>query len=80
MVQNKRIWDVPKVDDVENDQLHVLKIVIAIEWMNTLRMTLCTRLIDLTANERSVVHHVVDDFIDNKVEQLSHPSRISEDE
>ena len=44
VVQNRRIWDVPEVDDVENEQLNVLEIVTTIEWMNMWRMTLCTEL------------------------------------
>ena len=33
-----------EVDDVENEQLNVLKSLLVIEWMNTLRMTLCAGL------------------------------------
>ncbi|KAA0026142.1 hypothetical protein E5676_scaffold263G00470 [Cucumis melo var. makuwa] len=40
VLQNKRIYDMPKVDDVENEQLNVLEIVVDHGWMNTSRMTL----------------------------------------
>ncbi|TYK25893.1 gamma-aminobutyrate transaminase POP2 [Cucumis melo var. makuwa] len=40
VVQNKRIWDVPEVDDVENEDLNILESLSAIEWMSTSRMTL----------------------------------------
>ncbi|KAA0044255.1 uncharacterized protein E6C27_scaffold2741G00120 [Cucumis melo var. makuwa] len=63
-----------EVEDIENEQLNVLKIIVAhlvdehIE-VNTFYRTE----VDPTMVERSDVHHVADDFIDDDDGQLSSP-------
>ena len=70
----------PKVDDVENEQLNVLKSLLAIEWMNSSRMTLYRINVDSIIVERLIVCYVTDDLIDEGDEQLSHQNGTSDDE
>ncbi|KAA0041912.1 CACTA en-spm transposon protein [Cucumis melo var. makuwa] len=78
-VNNKRIWDVPEVDDVENEQLNVLKIVVDHRVDEHIKdKTLYRTGVDPIIVERPVVRHVTDDFIDDRVEQLLHQSRTSD--
>ncbi|KAA0062931.1 uncharacterized protein E6C27_scaffold468G00250 [Cucumis melo var. makuwa] len=73
-----RIWDVPEVEDVENDHINVVKIVVShrvddhIED-DTLRRTD----VDSTIVERPIVRHVTDEFIDDVDEHLSHANIMS---
>ncbi|KAA0055173.1 hypothetical protein E6C27_scaffold2359G00020 [Cucumis melo var. makuwa] len=68
VVQNKCIWDVPEVDDVENEQLNVLEIIAGHQVDEHIEDDNHGK-IDI-----SIVHHVIDDFIDDGDEQLSHRS------
>ncbi|KAA0049894.1 receptor-like protein kinase FERONIA [Cucumis melo var. makuwa] len=78
VVQNNRISDIPEVDDVEDQQLNVPKIVVSDRVADHVEDdTLCRVDVDPTVVERSVVHHVVDDFINDDNEQLSVQSRPS---
>ena len=82
MVQNKCIWDVLEVEDVENEQLNVLKIVVVGHRVDRhiKDNTLCRTDVDSTIVERPVMHHVVENFIDDEDQQLSHQSESSDDE
>ena len=81
IVQNKCIWDVPEVDDFENEHLNVLEIV-ANHWVDKYIEddTLYRTDVDPTIIEGSVMHHVTDDFIDDVDEHLSNESGASDDE
>ena len=81
VVQNKHIWDVPEVDDDENEQQNVLEIIVG-HWVDKHIEddTLCKTDIDPTIIERPVVRHVADNFIDDMDEQLSHQSGTSNNE
>ncbi|TYK08547.1 hypothetical protein E5676_scaffold323G00890 [Cucumis melo var. makuwa] len=75
---NKRIPDVPKVDNVENEHLNALEIIISHRVDEHIEDdTLCRTNVDPTIIERPVVRHVIDDFIDDVDEHLSHKSTIS---
>ncbi|KAA0040564.1 uncharacterized protein E5676_scaffold98G00630 [Cucumis melo var. makuwa] len=79
--KNKRIWDVPEVDGVNNEHLNVLEIVVNHRLDEHIKDdTLCRTDLDLTIVERSVVCHVTDDFIDDVDEHLSHASETSDDD
>ncbi|KAA0065870.1 nucleosome assembly protein 1 [Cucumis melo var. makuwa] len=81
VVPNKHIWDVSEVDDVKNQQLNVLKIVIGHRVDDHIEDdTLCILDIDFTMVERSIVPHIVNDFINDNDEQLSVQSRLSDHE
>ncbi|KAA0036731.1 CACTA en-spm transposon protein [Cucumis melo var. makuwa] len=93
VIQNKRIWDVPEVDAVENEHLKVLEIIFShpvdehIEDKSLIRID-----VDPTIVERSIVchvnndfiddvdEHVTDDFIDDVDEHLSLQNGISDNE
>ncbi|TYK18653.1 cytochrome P450 CYP82D47-like [Cucumis melo var. makuwa] len=67
-----------KVEDVKNEQLNALKIVIGHKVDKHIKNgTLCRLDVDPTVVERSILHHVVDDFINNHKEQLSPQNTIS---
>ncbi|TYK03149.1 CACTA en-spm transposon protein [Cucumis melo var. makuwa] len=67
-MQNKHIWDVPEVDDVKNEKLNVLEMVVSHQVDEHIEDdTLCKLDVDLTVVERSVVHHVADDFINDGI-------------
>ncbi|KAA0048719.1 uncharacterized protein E5676_scaffold265G00200 [Cucumis melo var. makuwa] len=75
---NKRIWDVPEVEDVENDHINVLEIVVSHRVDDHIKdETLCKTDVDPTIVERPVVCHVIDDFIDDVDEHLSHANIMS---
>ncbi|KAA0039105.1 acidic leucine-rich nuclear phosphoprotein 32 family member A-like [Cucumis melo var. makuwa] len=75
IVQNKRIWDVPEVDDVENEHLNILEIVVSHQVDEHIQDdTLYRTDVDPTIVERLVVCYVSDDFIDDVDEHLSHAS------
>ncbi|KAA0035765.1 uncharacterized protein E6C27_scaffold403G00400 [Cucumis melo var. makuwa] len=58
-VQNKCIWDVPEVNDVENEQLNVLKIVVEHRVGEYIEDdTLCRPNVDPTVVKRPIVRHV----------------------
>ena len=81
MVQNKRIWDVSEVEDVDNEQLNVVEIIVRhCKEEHIEDNTLCTPNVNPIVVERSVVRHVANDFIDDDDEQLSHQSTSSDDE
>ncbi|KAA0063200.1 uncharacterized protein E5676_scaffold2774G00080 [Cucumis melo var. makuwa] len=66
VIQNKCIWDVPEVEDVENEHINILEVVVSHQVDDHIEDdTLCRIDVDLTIVERPVVHHVTDDFIDN---------------
>ncbi|KAA0037443.1 metalloendoproteinase 1-like [Cucumis melo var. makuwa] len=67
--------DIKEVDDVENKYLNVLEIVVSHRVDEHIKNdTLCRTDIDSTIVERSIVRHVIDDFIDDVDEHLSHAS------
>ena len=69
-----------EVDDVENEQLNVLKIIYGHRVDEHIEdNTLCKTGIDPTIVERPIVRHVADDFIDGD-EQLLHQIGTSNDE
>ncbi|KAA0037353.1 CACTA en-spm transposon protein [Cucumis melo var. makuwa] len=69
----KGIWDVPEVDDVENEHLSVLEIIVSHQVDEHIKNdTLCRTDVDPTIVQRSIVRHVTDDFIDVVDENLSH--------
>ena len=83
VVQNKRILDVPEVDDVDNEQLNIAKIVDDGHHVGETveANTLCRPDADPTVVERSIhLNVIVDDFIDDEDDQLSHQSESSDDE
>ncbi|KAA0048670.1 CACTA en-spm transposon protein [Cucumis melo var. makuwa] len=56
IIQNKRIWDVPEVDDAENEDLNVLEIVVDYRVDEHIEDdTLCRTDVNPTIIERSVV-------------------------
>ena len=72
MVQNKHIWDVPKVDDVVDQQRNVSKIVVDHRIADHIEdITMCRVHVNPTVVERPIVHHATDDFIDDDDAQLS---------
>ena len=76
---SKCIWDVPKVKDVQDQQLNVLEIIGDHRVANDIVVdTLCRLDVDPTVMERPIVHHVVDNFINDNDEQLSIQSGSSE--
>ncbi|KAA0058994.1 uncharacterized protein E5676_scaffold416G00470 [Cucumis melo var. makuwa] len=81
VVQNKCRWDVPEVEDVENEQLNVLKIVVGHHVDEHVKdNTLCRPDFDPAMVERLIVHHFVNDFIKDDDEQLSIQRRTSDDD
>ena len=81
VVQNKRIRDVPKVEDVENEQPNVLEVIVGHHVDEHIEdNTLCRPDIDSAVVGRTVVRHVVNDFIDDDDKQLSQKSGSSEEE
>ncbi|TYK19782.1 acidic leucine-rich nuclear phosphoprotein 32 family member A-like [Cucumis melo var. makuwa] len=72
VVQNKHIWNVPEVDDVEDQQRNVPEIVVNHRVVDHLKdHTLCRFDIDPRVVEKSIVRHVDYDFINGEDEQLS---------
>jgi hypothetical protein len=72
VIQNKRIWDVPEVEDVQNDHINILEVVVSHQVDDHIEDdTLCRNDVDPTIVERPVVRHVTDDDVD---EHLSHAS------
>ena len=81
VVQNKCIWNLPKVDDVENEHLNVLEIVVSHRVDKHIEDdTLCMTKVDPTIVERLVVHHVTNNFIDDVDEHSSHESGANDNE
>ena len=83
VVQNKRVWDVPEVEDIENNQLNVMEIVVEhrVDEHIIEDDALCRTEVDPTIVERSNVYHVVENFInDEDDEQSSHQSESCDDE
>ncbi|KAA0053278.1 hypothetical protein E6C27_scaffold102G00790 [Cucumis melo var. makuwa] len=82
VVQNKRIWDVPEGEDIENEQFNVLEIDVEHRVDEHIEDdTLCRVKVDPTVVERPDVHHVAGNFIDDDDEQLSSPlGGLSDDE
>ncbi|TYJ97088.1 acidic leucine-rich nuclear phosphoprotein 32 family member A-like [Cucumis melo var. makuwa] len=75
VIQNKRIWDVPEVEDVQNDHINILEVVVNHQVDDHIEDdTLCGNDVDPTIVERPIVRHVTDDFIDDMDEHLSHAS------
>ncbi|KAA0056066.1 uncharacterized protein E5676_scaffold451G00840 [Cucumis melo var. makuwa] len=76
VVQHRRIWDVLKVDDVEDQQLNILEIVVGHLLLEHIENeTLCRLDVDPIVVERTIVRHVVDDFIKDT---MSFPSDFDE--
>ncbi|TYK11871.1 hypothetical protein E5676_scaffold177G00210 [Cucumis melo var. makuwa] len=74
VVQNKRIWDMPEGEDIENEQFNVLEIDVEHRVDEHIEDdTLCRVEVDPIVVERSDVHHVAGNFIDDDDEQLSSP-------
>ena len=83
VVQNKHVWNVPKVKDIENDQLNVLEVIVKhrVDEHVIEDDTLCKTEVDPTIVERPSVRHVMKNFInDEDDEQSSHQSGSSDDE
>ncbi|TYJ99703.1 putative transposase [Cucumis melo var. makuwa] len=75
VIQNKRIWDVPEVEDVQNDHISILEVVVSHQVDDHIEDdTLCRNDVDPTIIERPILRHVTDDFIDDVDEHLSHAS------
>ncbi|KAA0054539.1 hypothetical protein E6C27_scaffold24G003230 [Cucumis melo var. makuwa] len=75
VIQNKRIWDVPEVEDVQNDHINILEVVVSHQVDDHIEDDiLCRNDVDHTIVERPIVRHVTDDFIDDVDEHLSHAS------
>ncbi|KAA0032142.1 uncharacterized protein E5676_scaffold186G00260 [Cucumis melo var. makuwa] len=75
VIQNKHIWDVPEVEDVQNDHINVLEIVVSHQVDDHIEDdTLCRIDIDPTIVKRPIVRQVTEDFIDDMDEHLSHAS------
>ncbi|KAA0066295.1 uncharacterized protein E5676_scaffold602G001710 [Cucumis melo var. makuwa] len=75
VIQNKRIWDVPEVEDVQNDHINILEVVVSHQMDDYIEdNTLRKNDVDHTIIERPIVRHITDDFIDNLDEHLSHAS------
>ncbi|KAA0050362.1 uncharacterized protein E6C27_scaffold88G00940 [Cucumis melo var. makuwa] len=75
VIQNKRIWDVSEVEDVQNDHINILEVVVSHQVDDHIEDdTLCRNGVDPTIVERPVVRHVTDDFIGDVDEHLSHAS------
>ncbi|KAA0046653.1 acidic leucine-rich nuclear phosphoprotein 32 family member A-like [Cucumis melo var. makuwa] len=75
VIQNKRIWDVLEVEDVQNDHINILEVVVSHQVDDHIENdTLCRNDVDPTIVERPVVRHVTDYFIDDVDEHLSHAS------
>ncbi|KAA0062362.1 CACTA en-spm transposon protein [Cucumis melo var. makuwa] len=71
VIQNKRIWDVPEVEDVENEHINILEVVLSHQVDGHIEDdTLCRINIGPTIVERPVVRHVTDDFIDDVDERI----------
>ncbi|TYK22461.1 nucleosome assembly protein 1 [Cucumis melo var. makuwa] len=72
VMQNKRIWDVPEVDDVENEHINIQEVVVSHQVDDhTEDDILCRIDVDPTIVERLGVRHLIDDFIDDVDEHLS---------
>ena len=70
----------PDVDDVENEQLNILKIVVGHRVDEHIEDdTLCRTNVNPTIVERPIMRHVTNDSIDDGAEQLSHQSGSSND-
>ncbi|TYJ98100.1 zinc finger BED domain-containing protein DAYSLEEPER-like [Cucumis melo var. makuwa] len=77
---DNNVYDIPKVDDVEDQQLNIPEIVFGHRGADHVEDgTLCRVDIYPTVVERSIVRHVVDDFINDDDEQLSVQSGSSDD-
>ena len=79
VVQNKHVWNVLEVEDIENDQLNVLKIIVEHRGNEYVIEddTLCRTEVDPTVVERPNVIHIADNFIDDDNDEQSssqHPS------
>ncbi|KAA0053293.1 CACTA en-spm transposon protein [Cucumis melo var. makuwa] len=71
VIQNKRIWDVPEVKNVQNDHINILEVVVSHQVDDHIKDdTLCRNDVDPTIVERPVVCHVTDDFIDDFEDDL----------
>ena len=68
VVQNKHVWNVLEVEDIENDQLNVLKIIVEHRGNEYVIVddTLCRTEVDPTVVERPNVIHIADNFIDDE--------------
>ncbi|KAA0066656.1 CACTA en-spm transposon protein [Cucumis melo var. makuwa] len=74
VIQNKRIWDVPEVDDVENEHINILEVVVSHQVDDHIKDdTLCRIDVDPTIIERSVVRYVTNDFIDDALCHRQYP-------
>ncbi|KAA0059798.1 uncharacterized protein E6C27_scaffold108G00640 [Cucumis melo var. makuwa] len=66
VIQNKRIWDVPEVEDIQNDHINILEVVVSHQVDDHIEDdTLCRNDVDPTIVETPIVRHVTDDFIDD---------------
>ena len=72
-MQNKRVWDVPEVEDIKNDQLNVIKIIIKqrVDEHVIEDDTLCRTEVDPTIVERPNVCHVLENFINDEDDKQS---------
>ncbi|KAA0040404.1 GDSL esterase/lipase [Cucumis melo var. makuwa] len=66
VIQNKRIWDVLEVDDVENKHINILEVIVSHQVDDHIEDdTMCRMDVDHMIVERPVVRHLTDDFIDD---------------
>ncbi|KAA0062852.1 uncharacterized protein E6C27_scaffold2406G00070 [Cucumis melo var. makuwa] len=64
-----------EVEDVQNNHINILEVVVSHQVDDHIEDdTLCRNDVDPTIVERPVVRHVIDDFIDDVDEHLSHAS------
>ncbi|TYK07968.1 uncharacterized protein E5676_scaffold265G00960 [Cucumis melo var. makuwa] len=69
VIQSKRVWDVPEVDDAEDQQLIVAKIIVGHRVADHVEDgTLCRVDVNPTVVERPIVRDVDDDFINDEDE------------
>lgn len=67
MVQNKRIWNVLEVDEVENEQLNIVIIVVEHHVVETVEDNTPWRPnVNPTIVERSIRSNVANNFIDDE--------------
>ena len=68
------------MEDVENEKLNVLEIIVEHRVDEHIEdETLCRRNVDLILVERPIMHHVLDDFINDDDEKLSPQSGSTDD-
>ena len=73
VVQNKRVWDMPEVEEQENDQVELLKVVNVIPCTIDISpedINLCRDDVDPIVIEEQIIQQVDDDFINDEEEDV----------